>query len=62
MYNTEFREKRPFYKSVDFVTYIAWLIEKNLIRQDADKLAITVLGREFLKWLVDNGRAKRGVG
>jgi hypothetical protein len=62
VYRDEFQGKRAFYKSIDFDTYIAWPVQKSLILIDGDKLAITVLGREFLKWRVENGKHRRGAG
>jgi len=62
VYEKEFRAKRPFYTNTDFVAYLAWLFDKTLIRSEEGLLQLTVLGREFLKWMVDNGKSKRGVG
>lgn len=62
IYEEEFHAKRPFYTDIDFDTYLAWLLEKTLVRIDEGRISLTVAGREFLKWMVDNGRQKRGVG
>lgn len=62
VYVTEFQQKRAYYQDIDFNTYTAWLVSKLLIRFDSGKIAITVSGREFLKWMVENGKSRRGVG
>ncbi|HEX8275817.1 MAG TPA: hypothetical protein VF615_24490 [Longimicrobiaceae bacterium] len=62
VYVEEFQAKKLFYKTIDFDTYLAWLFEKVLIREDDGMLAITLLGREYLKWIVETGKFKRGVG
>lgn len=62
VYDEEFRAKRPFYADIDFETYLAWLLEKTLVRIDDGRIGLTVAGRELLKWMIDNGKQKRGVG
>jgi hypothetical protein len=62
VYNEHFRGKREFYRDIDFDTYTAWLLEKELILIEDEKVALTKLGRGYLKWKVEDGRAKRGVG
>lgn len=62
VYDKEFRAKRPFYANIEFPVYLGWLFDKNLIRREIGHLQLTILGREFLKWMVENGKSKRGVG
>lgn len=62
IYNDKFRGQRPFYTNIEFGTYTAWLLAKSLILIDNRKIGLTRLGRGYLKWIVENGRAKPSIG
>ena len=45
----------------DIDGYLAFLESNNLVARSAGVVAISVVGREFLKWLVESGRPDRGI-
>jgi len=57
------QELRPFYEQslpqhpqYPFESWLIFLTSRILIRQDGNNVSITVRGREFLTWLVQNGK------
>lgn len=50
------------YKTYRFETYMSFLRSQMLVEIKKDHAFITLIGREFLKWLIDEGRALYRVG
>lgn len=44
-----------FHEATSYESYKSFLVNTNLLYWEGEKLKITVLGKEFLKFLVDNG-------
>jgi len=62
IYEKEYRGVQPFYRDVTFEAYLQFLTAHLLVRDDGNRLHISVVGREFLKWIVDQGKQKRNIG
>ena len=55
-------DEHPLLKDLEGIdTYLAFLESNNLVARSAGIVAITIVGREFLKWLVESGKPDRGV-
>lgn len=49
-------KKNPdFFKNFDYEQYLSFLINNDLITEDNNNISITILGRDFLKFIVHNG-------
>jgi hypothetical protein len=48
------------YATYSFDQWLGYLRTQVLIREDGDVISITIRGREFLKYLIDNGRSSAG--
>lgn len=49
----------PALEEYEFPKYLAFLESHNLARVEDDRLYLTLMGREFLKWMVESGRPDR---
>ena len=55
-------DEHPLLKDLKGIdAYLAFLESNNLVARSAGIVAITIAGREFLKWLVESGKPDRGV-
>ena len=54
-------DENPLLKDHNIDAYLAFLESNNLIAQSDGIVAISVVGREFLKWLVEAGKPDPGV-
>lgn len=50
----------PLYDGYPFESYMAFLTSHMLIEIKGGSVFITLVGREFLKWLIDEGRGVKG--
>ena len=55
------KENEPFLESVEMETWVAYPIGRELIAVDSDgQYTIELMGREFLKYMVEQGKPRKG--
>jgi hypothetical protein len=47
------------YANYSFDQWFGYLRSQGLIREDGDAVSITIRGRDFLKFLIDEGRSAK---
>jgi hypothetical protein len=56
LYDAVAAKYSEFYSGYSFDHWLGYLENRNLVRRTSGRVALTVLGREFLKYLVEVGR------
>lgn len=56
-YNSAAEQYPKYYEKRDFAAWYGYLKAHGLVREDPGGVTLTVRGREYLKWRVDQGRS-----